>query len=493
MELPNRIDAIIREISYQKDIQPEEVKESIELALVQTAKRLFDYNARYIASITENSDIEIFQVKEVVNDDSEQPFDYPEKYIYLDQAEEFIQNNSGNSYLNLDREIASILNLKYFIGESLNPEVEELELFEIDKYSKISTDDKKYIGDYVSYFGANKIVKSQSDRLQKVLKYFDDLKPEEIINSKVVEIKTILAKEKERKLNIDVEVGDKIHIPIDLTEFNANGIKMFFSQIERNIEDSIEEKLFNKYREKIGKIIKGRVISVDDHENTIIEFEDIRAVLTRNNRIKGEKFSSGDLVKVVIKNVTMETRRKSKQINLDISRTSIKFLNALLEKHIPEVESGIITVHKIARVPGEKSKVAVSSINPRIDPVTTIIGKKGVRINSISKEVNREIIDCFHHSEEPTILIKNSLSPARIESIRIKDKTAFVVISSDERGKAIGRRGINLKLANMLTGFEIKILNSETSNFGASAGIIDEENNGFDSEDNKNALEALFK
>jgi N utilization substance protein A len=187
--------------------------------------------------------------------------------------------------------------------------------------------------------------------------------------------------------------------------------------------------------------------------------------------MKNDNFKIGDKISASIKYIIID--KYDGKITLELSRTSINFLVALLKLNVPEIEDGIVIIHSVARIPGEKAKVAVSSNNPRIDPISAVIGVRGRRVHEISRELNSEIIDCISYSSIPELYIRNSLSPAKINNVKVKlnndDEVenkqfigvATVKIEQNERGKAIGKNGINLKLTRMLTGFDIELITIE--------------------------------
>jgi N utilization substance protein A len=285
----------------------------------------------------------------------------------------------------------------------------------------------------------------------------------------------------------EIKIGDVIKIPHDLTDFGRNASAQLFVNIENKIEEFKEKELYFHYKEKLGELVRGRVISVDENEDTMIELlDETQGMLTRRNRIKGEKFRVGDLVVSVIKYVNID---EHKRVVLDLSRTSVKFLNALFKQSVPEIADGVITIHRTSRIPGDRAKIAVSSENRTIDPVSIVVGGKGVKIASVSKESNGEIIDCVNHSEIPEIFIKNSLSPAEVENVKIdKEGVAFATLKLEERGKAIGKSGVNLKLAQMLTGYDIKLITLDKNGVETLSTDVTKQNRGVSAESRLGAL-----
>ncbi len=205
----------------------------------------------------------------------------------------------------------------------------------------------------------------------------------------------------------------------------------------------------------VGQSVFGSVVRVDNDENTFIEIDEVRAVLPRKNRIKGEKFKVGDVVKSVIRKVFID---KAQGIRVELSRTSPRFLEALLRLEVPEIEDELVVINKSARIPGERAKVALTSLHPNVDAVGATVGTKGVRINAVSSELNGENIDCIEHSTIPEVLISRALSPAIVSSVKLEGKKAIVTLQSDQKSKAIGKNGINIRLASMLCDVEIELI-----------------------------------
>jgi len=274
----------------------------------------------------------------------------------------------------------------------------------------------------------------------------------------------------ERFEDEDIQIGDEIRIPHNLADFGRNASETLYRNIEKQIEEFKGNSLYFKYKNRIGKKVSGKVVHIDSDETTILDIndEDVKAIIKRRDRIKGEKYQIGEWISAVIKYITID--RDVNKLTVELSRTNIKYLEALFTLAVPEVKDGVVVINGIARIPGERAKVAVSSNNPRIDPISAVIGAKGNRINSVSAEVNNEIIDCINYSPISEIYIRNALSPATVDDIKITTeenedskpiKVAYVTIDKSERGKAIGRNGINLRLAKMLTGYDIRLLTSE--------------------------------
>ncbi len=292
-----------------------------------------------------------------------------------------------------------------------------------------------------------------------------------------------------KELDEDVEIDDQLQYEHKLLDYGRTAAGQLHREIEFHIQRLVEDELYNKFRNKVGTIISGRVTRVDSAQNTFVELDEIRAVLPMKSRIKGEVFKPGDILKAVVRRVTVD---KSEGMIIELSRTSPKFLEELLRLEVPEINDEAVIIEHSARIPGERAKIALYSTHPRIDPVGATVGVKGVRINAVSEELNNENIDCVEYSNIPELFISRAMSPAIISSVIIQetaegeDKKATVILPSDQKSKAIGKSGINIRLASMLTGYAIELQEQEGA-VTSESGEIEEEKEGLDS------LEALFK
>ena len=258
-----------------------------------------------------------------------------------------------------------------------------------------------------------------------------------------------------KKVDSGVEIGDELTYELSTDNLGRTAAQTLHKELEYHIQRLMEEKIFQKYQDMVGHMVFGSVTRVDSEENTFIEIDELRAVMPRKNRIKGEKFKPGDVVKAVIKSVYID---KSMGIKVELSRTSPKFLEALLKAEVPEIKDGLVLIAASARIPGERAKVALVATSPNVDPVGATVGTRGVRINAVTKELNGENIDAIEYSAEPTILITRAMAPAIISSVKIgEDNKAVVSLVTEQKSKAIGKSGINIRLASMLTGHEIEL------------------------------------
>lgn len=286
---------------------------------------------------------------------------------------------------------------------------------------------------------------------------------------------SFIALSKARKEAGEVEIGDELTYECSLENLGRTAVNILHKELEYHIQKLLEQTIFDKYKNKVGQIVFGNVVRIDSEENTYIEIDELRAFLPRKNRIKGEKFKIGDVVKAVIRRVYID-----KGIKIELSRTSPKFLERLLESEVPEIKDGYVSIQNCARIPGERAKVVLTTNMSNIDPVGATVGVKGVRINAVSKELHNENIDCIEYSNEIEILIARALAPAIISSVKVKDQKAIVSLNNDQKSKAIGRNGINIRLVSMLSSCEIEL------------NVLDSKNNESATEAFKN-LENLFK
>ncbi|EAK2872698.1 transcription termination/antitermination protein NusA [Campylobacter upsaliensis] len=301
---------------------------------------------------------------------------------------------------------------------------------------------KKIYGEEYEFFVDEKTL----SLYQKILIVADD--DERLDENK----ESFIAISKAKKEAKDVEIGDELTYECSLENLGRTAVNTLHKELEYHIQKLLEQTIFDKYKNKVGQMVFGSVVRVDSEENTYIEIDELRAFLPRKNRIKGEKFKVGDVVKAVIRRVYTD-----KGIKMELSRTSPKFLECLLEAEVPEIKDGLVSVVKCARIPGERAKIILQANSSNIDPVGATVGVKGVRINAVSKEIHNENIDCIEYSSENEILIARALAPAIINSVKIEDKTAIVSLNSEQKSKAIGKNGINIRLTSMLSGFEIEL------------------------------------
>jgi len=298
------------------------------------------------------------------------------------------------------------------------------------------------------------------------------------------ELYTALSEAKE--MDPDIEVGDELTYKVDLNDMGRTAASVLYRELEYHIQRVVEQNIFNRYQEKVGTIINTRVTRVDADENTYGEFKEVRAVLPMKSRIKGEKFRQGDTIKSIIRRVYID---KQIGMQVELSRTSPKFLEELLALEVPEIKDELVIIHNAARIPGERAKVALSSVSANIDPVGATVGTKGIRINAVSDELNGENIDCIEYSTIPEKFLARALSPAIISAVRIEGEKAIITLPADQKSKAIGKSGINIRLASMLTGYEIELVEMGGTSTSSSGDVAAGEPI---KESNPDALKALF-
>jgi len=291
-----------------------------------------------------------------------------------------------------------------------------------------------------------------------------------------------------REYDDQVELEDQLQIPHSLEDYGRTAASTLHREIEYHVQRLVEDELFSKYKSKIGTLVSGRVTRVDSNNATYIEVDEIRAVLPMKSRIKGEFFNIGDHIKAVVRRVNMD---KENGIQIELSRTSPKFLEELLTLEVPEIADGAVIIEKAARIPGERAKIALISTHPQVDAVGATVGVKGVRINAVSEELIGENIDCIEYTSIPELFVSRTMSPAIISHVEIvkneegENEKAIITLPGDQKSKAIGKSGINIRLASMLTGMQIELIETDETT-DESTGEVQEAKDGVD------ALEALF-
>ncbi len=254
----------------------------------------------------------------------------------------------------------------------------------------------------------------------------------------------------------DYEVGEECYEKIDVEDFGRRAIMAARQTLVSRITELEKEDIFKKYKGRIGELVLGEVGQIMKRELLVIDdATGNELILPRNEMIKGDFFRKGDMIKAVIRDVEM----KNNNPVIIISRTDSTFLEKLMEQEVPEIEDGLITIKNIVRIPGVRAKVAVESYDDRIDPVGACVGMKGSRIHGIVRELRNENIDIINFTNNTTLYIQRSLTPAKVSSIDLDDenKRAAVYLKPDQVSLAIGKNGANIKLASRLTGYEIDI------------------------------------
>ena len=251
------------------------------------------------------------------------------------------------------------------------------------------------------------------------------------------------------------EVGDEYADEIKLSSFGRRTVLSLRQNLASRILDLEKASLYEKYSQQVGEIITGEVYQVWKREVLILDDEGNELILPKTEQIPNDYYRKGDTIKAIVKSVEMNNN----QPRIILSRTANQFLERLFEQEVPEIADGLITIKKIARIPGERAKVAVESYDERIDPVGACVGMKGSRIYGIVKELRNENIDVVNYTTNTQLMIQRSLNPAKISSITIDEEkqTASVYLKPDQVSLAIGKGGLNIRLSKMLTGYDIDV------------------------------------
>ncbi|MGB9746706.1 MAG: transcription termination factor NusA [Bacteroidales bacterium] len=258
-----------------------------------------------------------------------------------------------------------------------------------------------------------------------------------------------------RKIVDDIELGEDISQEVKMSDFGRRAVLALRQNLSARIMDLEKSNIFSKYRDRIGDIVTGEVYQVWKKEILVLDDEGNELILPRSEQIPSDHFRKGDTIRAVVIKVEM----KNNNPMVILSRTSPVFLERLFEQEVPEIFDGLITIKKIVRVPGERAKVAVESYDERIDPVGACVGMKGSRIHGIVRELRNENIDVINYTTNQQLFIQRALSPAKIKSIKLdqENKRAEVYLEPKEVSLAIGKGGLNIKLASQLTGYEIDV------------------------------------
>ena len=257
------------------------------------------------------------------------------------------------------------------------------------------------------------------------------------------------------KVEDDFEVGEELSEEIKLESFGRRNVLSLRQNLAGRILDMEKDALYTKYKERVGEVVTAEVYQIWKREMLLVDDEDNEVVMPREHQIPGDFFKKGDTVKAVV--AAVELRNNTPRIIL--SRTAPEFLERLFEMEVPEIYDGLITIKKIVRSPGERAKVAVESYDDRVDPVGACVGMKGSRIHSIVRELRNENIDVINFTENEELLVQRALSPAKITSMALHGDTgkAEVYLKPDQVSLAIGKGGNNIKLAGLLTGYDIDV------------------------------------
>jgi len=257
------------------------------------------------------------------------------------------------------------------------------------------------------------------------------------------------------KIEPDFEVGEELYEGIDIMDFGRRAILAAKQTLASRIGDLKKNVLVKKYHDRIGDIISAEVYQVWKKEILLLDEDGNELILPKSEQIPQDYFKKGESIRAVVRRVDL----KNNSPVIILSRTSPEFLAKLLEIEVPEIFDGLIVIKKIVRDPGERAKVAVESFDDRIDPVGACVGMKGSRIHGIVRELKNENIDVINWTANTQLLIQRSLTPAKITSMNLNNETmqADVYLKPDQVSLAIGRKGVNIKLAQELTGYSIDV------------------------------------
>ena len=283
-----------------------------------------------------------------------------------------------------------------------------------------------------------------------------------------------------QKIEADYEVGEDVSERVDFAKFGRRAILNLRQTLASKILELEHDSLYNKYKDRVGEIISGEVYQTWKREVLIVDDENNELILPKAEQIPQDQYRKGETVKAVILRVDNENNNPK----IILSRTSSLFLQRLLEAEVPEIGEGQIAIRRIARLPGERAKIAVESFDDRIDPVGACVGVKGSRVHGIVRELCNENLDVISYTANTKLFIQRALAPARINSIVLDDENhkAEVYLSPEEVSLAIGRGGQNIKLASMLTEYTIDVYRDlgEDGNVDSDDIYLDEFNDEID-------------
>lgn len=290
-----------------------------------------------------------------------------------------------------------------------------------------------------------------ADRGEIQILHVQEVVPEEELTDPVAEITL----EKAQKIDPDIELYDELAQEIKIEDFGRRAVMMARQQLAQRIREIEKDNIYEDYTDRVGEIILGDVYQVRHNKDILVNHNGVELLLPKNEQIYKDRYRKGDTIRAVVTGVHMRNGNPS----VIISRTSELFLERLFENEIPEVFDGIIELKRIARAPGDRSKVAVVSHDERVDPVGACVGMKGVRIHAIVRELQNENIDVINFTPDKVEFIKRALQPAEVVKVELDEEgnKANVLVPADEVSKAIGKGGVNIRLASKLTECEIDV------------------------------------
>ena len=259
-----------------------------------------------------------------------------------------------------------------------------------------------------------------------------------------------------RKIDPDFEFGEEVTDEVIFADFGRRAILNLRQTLASKILDLQKDAIYNKYKDRIGELVSAEVYQIWKKEMLLVDDENNELILPKEEQIPSDFYRKGETVRAVV----LDVENKNNNPKIIVSRVSNDFLRRLFELEVPEIHDGLILIRSIARIPGERAKIAVESYDDRIDPVGACVGVKGSRIHGIVRELRNENIDVINYTSNPTLFIQRALSPAKIASIEVdeENKKASVYLSdSKEVSLAIGKGGLNIRLAMKLTGYEIEV------------------------------------
>jgi len=278
-------------------------------------------------------------------------------------------------------------------------------------------------------------------------------------NGEVEEPNEEISLDDAQKIEEDFEVGEEVSQEVKLVDLGRRAIVALRQNLIAKIHEHDNTNIYKQFKDLEGEIFTAEVHHIRHNAVILLDDEGNELILPKSEQIRGDFFRKGDNVKGIIKSVELRGNKPA----IIFSRTSPEFLTKLFEQEIPEVFDGLITIEKVARIPGEKAKIAVDSYDDRIDPVGACVGMKGSRIHGIVRELGNENIDVINYTKNEKIFIARALSPAKVESIEFQEvkegekPRVSVFLKPEEVSKAIGRNGVNIRLASQLTGYELDV------------------------------------
>ena len=265
-----------------------------------------------------------------------------------------------------------------------------------------------------------------------------------------------------QKIESDYEIGEEVSERVDFTKFGRRAILNLRQTLASKILELEHDSLYNKYKDRVGQVISAEVYQVWKREVLLVDDENNELILPKSEQIPNDQYRKGETIRAVIHQVNNDNNNPK----IILSRTSPEFLRRLLEAEVPEINDGLITIRRVARMPGERAKIAVESYDERIDPVGACVGVKGSRVHGIVRELNNENIDVINYTSNIKLFIQRALSPAQVSSISVDEENhkAEVYLKPEEVSLAIGRGGLNIKLASMLTEYTIDVFREVDAN-----------------------------